>query len=84
MGGVWIDIREEKEVERESQSEKEMVLERNEGMLDQRNEAHPLPYQEEGIYSFTRETPRLGCGAGIKWVKTRPFFRGVTSKLQLV
>ena len=42
---------------RKKQREKEMVLERKEGRLDQRNEAHPLPWWEEGIYSFTRKCP---------------------------
>ena len=83
MDGVWIEQKKDEEVERESQREKEMVLERNREIIEQRNEAHPLPWWEEGIYSFTRETPRMGCGAGIQWVKTRPFFRGVTSTLKL-
>ena len=71
-----------KVLERESQREKEMELERKREILDQRNEKlNPLPCMVEGIYSLTKKTPRVGCGAGIQWVKTRPFFRGVTSKL---
>ena len=62
---------------------KKWCLRETRGMLDYRNEAHPLPWWEEGIYSFTRETPRMGCGAGKQWVKTRSFFRGVTSTLKL-
>ena len=77
-------MNERKEQREKVRERKRWCLRETREMLDQRNEAHHLHWQEEGIYSLTRETPRLGCGVGIQWVKTRPFFRGVTSKLYLV
>ena len=35
----------------------------------------------EGIYSLTRKTPRVGCGAGIQWVKNRPSSAVLQTKL---
>ena len=45
-------------LERESQREKEMELERKREILDQRNEKlNPLPCMVEGIYSLQRKRP---------------------------
>ena len=58
---VWYDVYGSfklKEMQREKVSErKRWSFERKSEVNDQRNEAHPLPCQEEGIYSFTRKHP---------------------------
>ena len=53
-----MDRTKERRRSRERKLERERrCLRETRGMIELRNEAHPLPWWEEGIYSFTRKRP---------------------------